>query len=164
MISIVISLLLLVGIPFILLVIFKASAGIMFLAACAGIVLLQSLDPAVVTTASSIVPLQDADAYIRLSVVVLSIVFAAMMFKNTVKTGHLPFGVFVVLTLGTMLWLLLPESTGISWLVETTEQNLWQDVQEFETLIVATGFSLSLFEIMMMRRHAKHAKKHKKEH
>ena len=164
MTSVIISVLLLAGVPLLLLILLKASAGIMFLAACAGVVLLDSLDPAVVTTASAIVPVQDADSYIRLAVVLLSVVFAAMMFKNTVSTGHMLYSIFVVLTLGSMLWLLLPESSGVSWLLESTQQSVWQDTNSFKTLIIASGFSLSLIDILFVRRYAKHAKKHKKEH
>ena len=54
--------------PLLLLFVFKANAGILFLAACAGLVLLQTLDPTVVTTAGAVIP-GDGESVIRLLVV-----------------------------------------------------------------------------------------------
>ena len=76
MIDIIASSLLLLGLPLFLLFFFKANAGVLFFAACAGIVLLESLDPTVVTTASAVLP-GEGEAYIRLAVVMLSVIFSA---------------------------------------------------------------------------------------
>jgi hypothetical protein len=78
----------LVLLPLGLLFLLKTNAGIMFLAACAGLVLLESLDPTVVMTAGSFLP-GEGEAYIRLIVIFLSIGFAALMFRNSVAKAQL---------------------------------------------------------------------------
>lgn len=147
MIDIIISCFLLLGLPLFLLFFFKANAGILFFAACAGIVLLDSLDPTVVTTASAVIP-GEGEAYIRVAVVLLSIVFAAMIFRHSMKSSQLPLSIFVVLMTAAMLWLILPDATGFSWFKESANQQIWLDLYEFKTLVVATGFSLSLIAVL----------------
>lgn len=147
MIDIIISCILLLGLPLFLLFFFKSNAGILFLASCAGIVLLESLDPTVVTTAGAIVP-GEGEAYVRLVVVLLSIVFAAMMFRNSVKSSQLPLHVVLVVVTAAMLWLIIPSATGVSWLLSSVKEPIWQDVNEFRTLVVATGFSLGLVAVL----------------
>lgn len=157
-----ISALLFIGLPSVLLVVLKANAGVMFFAACAGIVLLSSLDPTVVTTAGALIPF-EGEAYIRLVVPMLSIVFAAMMFKGGVmKKSQMVFQLFLSFLIGAMLWLVLPAATGVSWLVNNTNNSTWQDINEFRTLVVALGFGLSLLVVLLNKpkhgRHAKHTK------
>lgn len=134
---------LLLGLPLFLLLFFKANAGVMFLATCAGLVLLGTLDPVVVSTAGSIVP-GEGEAYIRLAVVMLSIIFSAMVFRNTVKHGYLIVHVTLAVITACMLWLLLPSQTGVSWLLDNTKETLWQNINDYRTLIVTAGFALSL--------------------
>ena len=158
MIDIIASSLLLLGLPLFLLFFFKANAGVLFFAACAGIVLLESLDPTVVTTASAVLP-GEGEAYIRLAVVMLSVIFSAMIFRHSMKSSQLPLSIFVVLMTSAMLWLILPEATGLSWFIQTTKQQVWLDLYEFKTLVVATGFSLSL--IAVLAKSSGHEKKSK---
>jgi hypothetical protein len=68
-----IPLILFTAIPLAMLFFFKANAGVMFFATCSGLVLLGNLDPVVVTTAGAVVP-GEGEAYIRLAVVVLSMI------------------------------------------------------------------------------------------
>jgi len=156
MTSLIITAVVLFAVPMFLLMFFKTNAGMMFLSACAGIVLLESLDAAVVTTAGAIVP-GEGEAYVRLAVVVLSILFAALMFRNTVHGSSLVLHGFITVLLGVTLWIILPSSTGVSWLLESHDQSLWQDINDFRTLIVAAGFSLSLLSVLTRskRSHAK---------
>jgi len=139
--------LVLLVLPLFLLFFFGTNAGVMFLAACAGIVLLSSLDPAVVTTAGAVVP-GEGEAYIRLSVVMLAIVLGAMMFRHTVKGPVLLAHVFVILFLAGTLWTLLPNVTGVSWLVESTNQSVWDTLSDFTSLIVSAGFVSGLVAVL----------------
>ncbi len=150
--SLVLSAALLLGMPLFLLLYFKANAGVMFLAACAGLVLLSSLDPVVVSTAGAFVP-KEGEAYVRLAVVLLSIIFAAMMFKHSVKTSQLYLHVLLAVVTAVMLWLLLPSVTGVSWLLDNSKEDLWQMVNDYRTLIVAAGFSLSLLAVLTKSSH-----------
>ncbi len=143
MMPLVLSAVVLLGLPVGLLLFFKANAGVMFLAACAGLVLLSTLDPAVVSTAGAIVP-KEGEGYVRLAVVLLSIVFSAMIFRNTIKHGTLLLHVVLAVLIAVMLWLLLPSATGVSWLLDNLKEPIWQNVNEFRTLIVTSGFSLAL--------------------
>ncbi len=156
--TLVISAALLVGFPIALLLIFQANSGVMFFAACAGIVLLESLDPTVVTTAGAVIP-KYGESYIRLVVPLLSIVFAAMMFRGSSgKRGQLFLHILIGLLIGLMLWLLLPGATGVSWLVDNINNDIWQTIDDFRTLIIAAGFGLSLLAVLMNGRFGKHAK------
>jgi hypothetical protein len=150
----------LLGLQLLLLLIFKTNAGVMFLAACAGLVLLSSLDPVVVTTAAAFVP-QEGEAYVRLLVVLLSIVFSAMMFKNSVHGSKIFLHALLVVVTALMLWLLLPSATGVSWLLDNSKESIWQNVNDYRTLIVASGFSLSLLVVLMKSgHHSGHKSKH----
>lgn len=148
-------------VPLVLLFLFNSNAGVMFFAACAGLVLLGSLDTAVVATAGAVVP-GEGEAYVRLSVVLVSIILSSLMFKNKIHGSSLvPHGVIAFLV-GVMLWLLLPSVTGVSWLVDSIDNKYWQDVNNFSTLIIAIAFSLSIL-IVMSRSHTakgKHKSKH----
>lgn len=158
MVTLIASLVLFLGLPLLLLFVFKSNAGIMFLAGCSGLVLLDSLDPAVVSTAGAIIP-NEGEAYIRLAVVILTIVFASMLFRNSLKTSFLPLHILVIILLGSTLWLILPSTTGVSWLLENTKNSTWQDMKEFKTLFVASGISTSLLVVMLQQ--SKHSKRSK---
>ncbi len=136
---------------------FKANVGVMFLAACSGLVLLSSIDPVVITTAGSVVP-SEGEAYVRLSVVLLSIVFASMMFRNAVQGTKFLLHGLIALLLSVVLLLVLPETTGVSWLVAATEQQEWQDLNEFRSLILASGFALSLIAVLTTQKKTHHKK------
>jgi hypothetical protein len=141
-----------------MLFVFKSNVGIMFLAACAGLVLLNSLDPVVVTAAGSVVP-GEGEAFVRLAVVLLSIAFAGLVFRGTANGSAMVLNAFIAVILAVMLWLTLPAATGVSWLVDGINNEYWQDVNNFRTLIIALGFALSL--IVVLLGHKKHHKKSK---
>jgi len=149
--AIVVSGIILFLLPLLLLVLYKTNAGVMFLAACAGLVLLGSLDPTVVTTAGAVVP-GEGEAYVRLSIVMLSMVLAAMMFKNSVQGSAMFLHIGVVIFLAGTLWVLLPSATGVTWLLDSTKEPIWQDIKDFESIVIAGGFSLSLFAVMSRRK------------
>ncbi len=136
---------------------FKANVGVMFLAACSGLVLLSSIDPVVITTAGSVVP-SEGEAYVRLSVVLLSIVFASMMFRNAVHGAKFLLHGVIALLLSVVLLLVLPETTGVSWLVAASERQEWQDLNEFRSLILASGFALSLVAVLTTQKKSHHKK------
>jgi hypothetical protein len=146
----------LLGIPLITLFFFRSNGGILFLAACAGIVLLNSLDPVVVTTAGSIVP-GEGEAYIRLIVVMLSIVFSGLVFRRTIKGSSLFLSGLIVVLTSLMLWATLPGATGVSWLIDSIDTEIWARISDFSTLIIATGLSLSLVSLLIGQK-----KEHKK--
>lgn len=154
--SLLISFILLLAFTQFLIVFFKANAGVMLLAACTGFVLLSSIDPAVITTAGAVVP-SEGEAFVRLSVVLMSMVFTALFFRNSVKGAHLFMHIAVGFFLAGILTLLLPETTGVSWLLSATKETSWQDINEYRSLIIATGFGLSLIAIMttMKKQHKK---------
>ncbi len=160
MVSALLPLVIFLGLPLALLIIYKSNAGVMFLAACAGLVLLSSLDDAVVTTAGSVVP-GEGEAYVRLSVVLLSIFFAALMFRHTVHGTKLFLHGAIVILLAGMLWVTVPGVTGLSWLQESSDLNFWLDLYSFRSIIIALGFSLSLIAVLTSRHKSKHkSKKH----
>ena len=138
----------LLGIPLILFVLFKSSGAVMFFAACAGLVLLSTLDPTVVATAASVVP-GESEAYIRLAVVLLSIAFSALLMRGSIHKApeYLLHGLLVFITAG-MLWATLPSLSGVSWLVDSTKQNVWEYADDFKAVVVAAGLSLSLLIIL----------------
>lgn len=147
------------GLPLFLVIMLKANAAIIFFTACAGIVLLSSLDPSVVTTAGAVIP-GEGEGYIRLSVVVLSFVVGAILSRGSVRkaSSYLLHGLLVLFTALT-LWALLPMLTGVSWLHTSTEQATWQTVDDFKTMIIALGFSLSLV-VLLRQSGIRHSKKH----
>lgn len=135
------------GLPLFMLFFFKSNMGIMFLAACAGLVLLNSLDPVVVTTAGAVVP-GEGEAYIRLAVVILSIVFAGLVFRGTTKGSALALNALISVFIATMLWVTLPASTGVTWLISSIDNPGWKTINDFRTLIVTAGFALSLLAVL----------------
>ena len=145
--SLLIAAFILTALTLFLIIFFKTNAGVMFLAACTGFVLLGSIDPTVITAAGAVVP-SEGEAYIRLTVVLLSMIFAALLFKNTVKGMHLVFHIGIGLVLSLVLVLMLPETTGVSWLLDYVTDPVWSDVNEFRSLIIAAGFGMSLIAIM----------------
>ncbi|MCA9346919.1 hypothetical protein KC960_05515 [Candidatus Saccharibacteria bacterium] len=149
--SLILPVLVLMGFPIFLLFFFRTNLGVVFLSACGGLVLLNTLDPTVVTTAGAIIP-SEGEAYVRLLVVLLSMIFAAMMFRGATKHSHLLLHFMISLLLGVMLLTIIPSSTGISWIMEITKNKIWQNVSDFETLIIAAGMSLSFLAILFGQR------------
>jgi hypothetical protein len=146
-------------IPLVILItilVFKTNASIMFLAGCTGLVLLSSLDPVVLSAAGSVLP-SEGEGYVRLAVVLLSTVFAGVLNKQSVHGIKLFAHACVGLLLVVLLLLVLPETTGLSWLQTLANQALWQDVKEFQALVVAVGFSLSLV-LLKQKAHHPHKK------
>ena len=145
--------------PLFMLYFFKSNAGIMFLAACAGLVMLNSLDPVVVTAAGAVVP-GEGEAYVRLSVVLVSIIFSGLVFRDTTKGSALLLNTFVVLLIALTLWLTLPSATGVSWLLDFVVKDYWKLINDYRTLIIALGFALSLLAVLFghKKSHSKHGK------
>jgi hypothetical protein len=135
----------------------------MFLAACAGLVLLSSLDPVVVTAAGAVVP-GEGEAYVRLSVVMLSIVFSGLVFRDTTKGTALLLNTVIVVILAVMLWLTLPSVTGVSWLVDSIDNEYWKTVYDYRTLVIAAGFALSLLAVLFGHKKSGHGKHGKGKH
>ena len=154
-----IAALLFLGIPLALLVFAKANAGVMFLAACAGIVLLSSLDTAFVATAGAVVP-GEGEATVRLLVVLFSMTLAGLAFRGSVRGLRIVSNALVVLLLSAMLWLELPPIVGASWLVDTMSEQAWRTTQNFQSLIIASGLGLSLL-VIMTKDHKPKRSKHK---
>jgi hypothetical protein len=161
--DILIPAILFLGIPLLMLFLFQSNSGIMFLAACAGLVLLGSLDPVVVTTAGAIVP-GEGEAYVRLAVVMLSIVFAGLVFRGTTKGSSFVLNTFLAVILAVMLWLTVPEVTGVSWLTESVSNNYWNSVNDFRTLVIALGFALSLIVVLIGHKKSGRSKHSKGKH
>lgn len=152
--------LLLLGLPLALFIVFKSNAAVMFFAACAGVVLLTTLDPTVVATAASVVP-GEGEAYIRLAVVVASVAFAALLLRGSVhKPAEYMLHGLLVIVLAATLWAIMPELTNISWLEESTRQSTWEYVDDFKALVVAVGLSLSLLLLLKSRGGEKAKGKH----
>lgn len=148
------------GLPLALLVFTKANAGIMFFAACAGIVLLSSLDMTFIATAGSVVP-GEGEATVRLMVVLGALTVAGLAFRGYVKGFRLVSNGLVVLLLAAMLWLQLPPLVGASWLTETMMNDAWYELRNFQSLIIASGLAISLLVIMTKeQRHKSRATKH----
>ena len=146
--------------PLFLLLFFRTNAGVVFLSACGGLVLLSTLDPNVVSAAGAILP-SEGEAYVRFLVVALSMSFSAMMFKGATKHSHLPLHIIISLVLSVTLLMILPSSTGLSWLMNVSKSSLWQNAQDYKTLIVALGMSLSFLAILLgQRKHEAHNKHH----
>ncbi len=142
-----IAALLFLGIPLSMLVFMKANAGIMFLAGCAGIVLLATLDNTFVATAGAVVP-GEGEATIRLTVVLFTIILAGLSFRGSVRGIRFISNGLVVVLLAAMLWLQLPPVVGASWLVDTMQERAWEITQDFQTVIIASGLGLSLLVVM----------------
>ncbi len=151
-------LVLFLSLPLLMLFVYKTNVGIMFLSACSGLVLLSSLDPVVVVAAGAVVP-GEGEAYVRLAVVLLSIVFSGLIFRGTTNGSIVPLHVFIAIILSIVLCLTLPSATGISWLVDVTENDYWNDADNYKALFVAAGFSLSLIAVLLGQQ--KHHKKSK---
>lgn len=127
----------------------------MFLAGCAGVVLLSTLDVAFVATASAVLPTRDGEAIVRLGVVMLAIAFSGIVSKSSVKGVKMVISLILVILLALMLWQQLPSVVGASWLIEATKDPMWRTVNSYQTLIVASGLMLSLFMIIPKQKHKK---------
>jgi hypothetical protein len=151
----------LIAFPVFLLYAFRAHAGVLFFAACAGLVTVGTLDVAVVAAAGSAVP-REGEAYVRLTVIMFTMIFGALWSNHySGKSGKF-LHLVIALLVGVMLWLLAPPSSGVSWLVDGVTNRSWEIVNSFRTLIIAVAFSLSLLTIP--KKKPAHSKKKSSEH
>ena len=132
-------------VPLLTLFLIKANMAVVFFAACAGLVLLDGLDPAVVSTSGALIP-GPGESYIRISVVMAAILISSFLFRRSSHKlgGHLVHGLLTVL-IALMLLAVLPGATGVPLLVAATDTPIWQVINDYETVIVSVGFTLSLF-------------------
>ena len=138
---------LLIALPLLLVLFLKTNAGMMFFATCSGLVLLSSVDPTVVVTAGAVVP-GEGEEYVRLAVVALSVIFGAVAFRRTVGGLELLLHGCIAILLGVMLWLLLPDAVGVSWLTQGVTNDLWRQLFNYRTLIIAAIFALSVIALL----------------
>ncbi len=150
--ELILSVSLFLGLPLLMLLAFKSNVGIMFLAALSGLVLLSNLDDIVVNTAGAIFPGEGA-ALVRLTVVLLSMVFAGLVFRETTVGPAVILNGLIAVILAVTLWLTLPAATGVSWLVRNSQQQYWLDAYDYRALIIASGFALSLVAVLISRRY-----------
>ena len=147
-------------VPMALVVLLKTNAGLLFFAATAGIVLLSTLDSSVIATAGSVLP-GVGEAYVRLAVVIATLALTAVFFAEKVHgTTSLVLHSVISVLIGVMLWLLLPEATGVTWLVDGIDNEYWQDINRYSTLIIAVTFGLSVLTVLPP--HNKRSKRRKK--
>jgi len=138
-------------IPMVLVVLLKTNAGLLFFASTAGLVLLSTLDSAVLATAGSVLP-GIGEAYVRLAVVIAALALTAVFFAEKVHgSAALALHSVIAVLIGFMLWMILPEATGVSWLVDGVDNQYWQDMNRFSTLIIAITFGLSVLTILPAR-------------
>lgn len=154
-----IAALLFLGIPLSLLLFAKANAGIMFLAGCAGIVLLSGLDTEFISTAGTVVP-GEGEATVRLLVVMFSVAIAGLSYRGSVKGLRFVSNTAVVFLLAAMLWVQLPPVVGASWLVDTMQEKAWRTTKDYQTPIIASGLGLSLLVVMTKEHKPKKSKHH----
>ena len=138
---------------------FRTNVGMMFLSGCCGLMMLSVIDPVVAATAGSLIP-TEGEGYIRLAVVALSIVFAAVLFRHTIGGGKLALHITIALLLGLTLLLLLPSTVGLSWLLDLIVARRWQYVNSFRMFIYMLGFSLSLIAVLLSMPKSHHKSKH----
>lgn len=138
---------------------FRTNAGMIFFAACASLLILSSVDPVVLSTAGSLLP-TEGEGYVRLAVVALPIALAAMLFRHTVKGGALALHVAIGLLLAVVLALQLPGVVGLSWLLDTIDNDYRKLINDFSMLILALSFSLSLVAVMLSTKKSGKKSKH----
>ncbi len=145
MVPLVLTGLFLVGLPIALLTVFKSSAATMFFSTCVGLVVLSGADASLISTTASLLPVGEAEAYVRALLLVVFLVIGALLSKGTVrKSSGLLLHVLVVLFASLLLWSALPGLTGLSWLVDSSSQYAWDVVNSFQTVIATVGFIASL--------------------
>jgi hypothetical protein len=141
-------------------VVFKSNAAILFLSVCAGLVLLGSLEPSIISTAGSIVPFEGENIF-RLLVVILPAIFAAITFRGVVKNSLLPLHILLSLSSGFVLWVTLPEIITFTFFSDLRSFEPWNDASEFVTLSVALSLLLSLALLSLTKAGGSHhGKKH----
>jgi hypothetical protein len=156
--ELVVPILLFFVVPLVLCIVLKTNAGIMFFAACSGIVLLSSLDVTFVATAGAVVP-GEGEAVVRLAVVLAAIGIAALAFKGSVHGARIVMHVLLAFLLGCVLWLELPALSGASWLLDSITTTQWKFLDAFQSPIIATGLALSL--VLLLSRDHKYKKRGK---
>lgn len=139
-------------------VVFKANSAILFLSACAGLVILNSLEPSIVTTAGSIIPFEGESVF-RLLVILLPVVFASLVFHGTIKATAMMLHILLSMVSGFCLWVILPKLVSINFVSELTNYEPWQDAVEFTALGLSVALLLSL-TILSITKNARHDKKH----
>ncbi len=149
--------LLIIGLPIALLVVFRSSATTMFFAMCVGLVVLRGVDDSLIVAAASVLPIGEAEAYVRLLLLIVFLVIGSLLSKGSVRksSGLLLHG-FVLMFGSLMLWSVLPALTELSWLVDSTDQYAWDIASSFQTIIVTVGFIASL--LLTRPKHKAHDK------
>lgn len=145
-------------VPIALVLLLRTSGAILFFCIAASVLLQQFLDPDAARLANSLLPNTGVD-YISLGVLVVPAVIAAAVFAGTVKRAHLPLNVLIALVAGLTALLTVDRFLPGGVVVDLAETNAFKLLNDYQTVIVASGMLLSIFALRPS--HKEGRKKHK---
>lgn len=154
---------LIVGLPIALIIVSRANAAVVFLALCAGSVLARFVSIDATNIFNSFLPTSGSNSAstVQLALLFAPAFFTVVFMRKSVPASKLFINVGPAIAAGAAAGLLavplLPG--GVAHNIVSTD--VWSTLQQYESLVIALGVLLSLFNIwFLMPRHSDRRKKH----
>jgi hypothetical protein len=157
-----VMLLLLVGIPVAVLMIWRINASFVFLSACLGTVLLTFVGTDATDFANIFLPFLNGDN-LKLALFLLPVVLTTVFMIKTVNGGRLLFNVLPAVGTGLVLALLVVPLLPHNYSQQLQSSEVWHQLQQLQSLVVGASALACLFFLWTQRPksvHGKHSNKH----
>ncbi|CAN5415959.1 hypothetical protein BH09PAT4_BH09PAT4_02220 [soil metagenome] len=154
-----VMLLLLVGVPIAVLMLWRINASFVFLSACLGTVLLTFVGTDASDFASMFLPFLSGNN-LKLALLLLPVVLTTVFMIKTVTGGRLLFNVLPALGTGLVLALLVVPLLPTDYSQQVQASSVWHQLQQLQSLIVGASALACLFFLWTQRPKPPHHGKH----
>lgn len=150
-------LLLLVGAPIVILMLWRINAALVFLSACLGTVLLRFVGDDASYFAGMFLPWLSGDN-LKLALLLLPVVLTALFMIKTIKGGQLLFNVLPAVGTGLVLALLIVPLLPSDYAVQVQSSTIWGQLLQLQALVVGASALACLVFLWSQRPKHTHGK------
>lgn len=160
-----VMLILLVGVPVAVLMIWRINAALVFLSACLGVVLLTLVGNDANDFADMFLPFLSGNN-LKLVLLLLPVVLTTIFMVKTLKGGWLLFNILPAIGTGLVLALLVTPLLPPDYSQQVQASAMWHQLQQLQSLVIGASALACLFFLWSQRpkhasdRHGHHGKRH----
>ena len=150
-------LILLIGVPVAILLLWRINAALVFLSACLGTVLLNFVGKDANDFASMFVPFLNGNN-LKLALLLLPVVLTSVFMIKTLKSSQILLNILPAVGTGLLLALLVVPLLPPDYSSQIRSSMAWHEVEQLQTLIVGTSALACLVFLWSQRPKAVHGK------
>lgn len=152
-----IPLIIFILVPVLLIILLKTSGAILFFCVASAVLLQKFVDQDAAHLANSLLPNSSVD-YLALAVLIVPSAVATFVFRGTVKTRMLLLHIAVAVLSGLTLSLVASSFFPLGVVSGYEKTEVWRQISDYQTIIVGSGFLLSVACLAFTKPRDKHKK------